>query len=200
VLARFGDKAPFLISKHLGQGRVALVNTSANTAWSDWPKHKTFVPWLHGLCHYLAGDELALSIRIEKPMIAGTTAEMDLGSERTTRTFRVRYADGLEEVLKTDVQGKLQLSLPQPGFYSLIDSDGQTLRVLAVNPPQRESDLSALTVREFQQQLIRSQAVTHSGVAGLDLKDGQQNFWRLLMFAGAITLLVEMVLANQTYA
>lgn len=200
VLARFGDKSPFLISKRFGQGRVALVNTSANTTWSDWPKHKTFVPWLYGLCHYLAGVELSLGVRIEKSMIAGTTVEVDPGPDRASQTFPVRYENGPELAVKSDAQGKFQLNLPQPGIYSVLDSDGKTIRMIAVNPPQRESDLAALTTGEFQQQLIRSQAAAHNGFAVLDSTDGRKSFWRLLMAAGAITLLIEVLLANRTYA
>ena len=31
-----------------------MVNSSADTSWNDWPKHKTFVPWLHGLGRQVA--------------------------------------------------------------------------------------------------------------------------------------------------
>lgn len=200
VLARFGDQSPFLISKQLGHGRVAFLNTSANTAWSDWPKHKTFVPCLHSLCHYLAGDELTLGARIDKPWLAGGTGEVELQPGHGPKTYRVRHGKGADSALATDEHAKLQLSVPQPGFYSILDSDGQTVRIVAVNSPQRESDLSALTPGEFQQQLIHRQAVTPSGFAILDSTDGRQNFWRLLMFAGAIALLFEVILANRTYA
>jgi hypothetical protein len=60
--------------------------------------------------------------------------------------------------------------------------------------------LAALTPGEFQRQLIHRQAVAHSGFTVLDSTDGRQNFWRLLMFAGAFALLFEVVLANRTYA
>jgi hypothetical protein len=202
VLARFGDGTPFLFSRSIGQGRVALVNTSANTSWSDWPKHKTFVPWLHGLCHYLAGDELSLGTRTERSFVTGTLGELELGAGCSRQTFHVRPPSGSDLVVKADDQGKLQLPLEKPGFYAVLNSGGEIVRLLAANPPQRESELAALTVAEFQQQLVRSQAITNTGVAAdlIDPVDDQRNLWRLLMFAGVVALVFETVLANRTYA
>src|SRR5262249_9097878 len=48
-LAFFDDGVPLVVARPVGKGRVALVNASADAAWTDWPKHKTFVPFVHGL-------------------------------------------------------------------------------------------------------------------------------------------------------
>ncbi|HEV7924304.1 MAG TPA: VWA domain-containing protein [Verrucomicrobiae bacterium] len=202
VLARFRDSTPFLVCQNVGQGRVVLVNTSADTSWSDWPKHKTFVPWLHGVCHYLAGDDLSLGTRPENSFVAGATAELDLGTANGKADFRIRPPAGAEFTVKADDQGKIELPLERPGFYSVLDSAGQTIRLLAVNTPQRESNLAGITESEFQGQLVRSQATPTTGtMAGLfGPADGQTNFWRALMMAGAVILVLETVLANRTFA
>jgi hypothetical protein len=201
VLTRFGDKTPFLLTRRVGQGVVVLVNTSADTAWSDWPKHKTFVPWLHGLCHFLAGDELSLGVRVERALVAGMVSEVGLGSENSLHNFRLVQPGRNALDLKADEQGKFQLPVDRPGFYSLLDSGGNTVRVLAVNTPQRESDLAAFTPGQFQQQLIRTQAIGSNGNSDpADPTDNERNFWRLLMFTGAIILVLETILANRTYA
>jgi hypothetical protein len=202
VLARFRDSAPFLVSQKIGQGRVLLVNTSADTSWSDWPKHKTFVPWLHGACHYLAGDELSLGPRPENSLVAGASAELELGATNANQNFRLHPPVGAEFAVKADDQGKIELPLESPGFYSVLDSAGQTIRLLAVNPPQRESDLAAFTSSEVQAQLVRSQAMPETGfMAGmLDPVDGGKSLWRVLMLAGALFLVLETVLANRTFA
>ena len=70
VRARFGDKAPFLLARAIGGGHVVLADTSADTSWSDWPKHPTFVPWLYGVCHYLVGDELSLGAAPQEPLVS----------------------------------------------------------------------------------------------------------------------------------
>jgi hypothetical protein len=202
VLARFRDSSPFLVSKEIGHGRVVLVNTSANTSWSDWPKHKTFVPWLHGVCHYLAGDELSLGSRPENSLVAGALGELELGATNGNLNFLVHPPAGAEFTVKADEQGKIELPLERPGFYSILDAAGQPIRLLAVNAPQRESDLAAITPAEFQAQLVRSQAAPTSGLmaALFDPVDGGKSLWRALMLAGALFLVLETVLANRTFA
>ena len=79
VLARFDDGHPFLLSRAVGRGAVLLANTSADTAWTDWPKHKSFVPWVMAAVTWLAdrGDERLL--RSSDPLITGTEGRI-LGS------------------------------------------------------------------------------------------------------------------------
>ena len=79
VLARFDDEHPFLLSRAVGRGAVLLANTSADTAWTDWPKHKSFVPWVMAAVTWLAdrGDERLL--RSSDPLITGTEGRI-LGS------------------------------------------------------------------------------------------------------------------------
>lgn len=79
VLARFDDGHPFLLSRAVGQGAALLANTSADTAWTDWPKHKSFVPWVMAAVTWLAdrGDERLL--RSSDPLITGTEGRI-LGS------------------------------------------------------------------------------------------------------------------------
>src|SRR5690606_39147027 len=38
TIATFDDGVPLLLARQVGQGRVVLVNSSADTAWTDWPK------------------------------------------------------------------------------------------------------------------------------------------------------------------
>jgi hypothetical protein len=104
--------------------------------------------------------------------------------------------------VKASDQGGIELPLEKPGVYSIADSAGQTVRLLAVNPPQRESDLSAYTSSEVQQQLVRSQAMSSNGLAAgmYDPEGGGKALWRVLMTAAAVLLMLETVLANRTFA
>ncbi len=55
-MAFFEDGLPLVVAGAVGRGQVALVNSSADTSWNDWPKHKTFVPWLHSLGRQLVSQ------------------------------------------------------------------------------------------------------------------------------------------------
>ena len=202
VLARFDDGTPFLVCKNVGQGRVALANTTADTGWTDWPKHKTFVPWLHSVCHYLAGDVLSPGIRPGESLLAGTTAELDLGAGLGSQSFRVRPPSGAELTVKTDARGGLQLPLGKPGFYAIVDSGGRVIRLLAVNPPRKESDLATMNPREFQLQLVRGPARPEGRWVADVLAPGrrEKKLWRVFMLGAAVLLVLETTLSNRTFA
>jgi hypothetical protein len=57
-----------------------LANTSADTAWTDWPKHKSFVPWVMAAVTWLAdrGDERLL--RSSDSLITGTEGRIQWGN------------------------------------------------------------------------------------------------------------------------
>jgi glycolate oxidase FAD binding subunit len=43
-----------------GRGRGVFANTAADTAWGDWPKHRTYLPWLQNAVQWLAGRDTYL--------------------------------------------------------------------------------------------------------------------------------------------
>jgi hypothetical protein len=55
VLARVNGEDPAMVAAAFGAGRVLVFNTTANDAWSDLPRRKSFVPLLDGLLTHLAG-------------------------------------------------------------------------------------------------------------------------------------------------
>ena len=73
---------PAVVSRELGKGHLILVNSSADTSWNDWPKHKTFVPWLHSAGHFLAGLTSQQTMQTEIHVVAGSERDVDLGKRR----------------------------------------------------------------------------------------------------------------------
>jgi hypothetical protein len=202
VLARFTDGAPMMVARASGAGRVVWMNTSMDTSWTDWPKHKTYVPAMHGLTRYLSGA-LSLEAPAAAYLVAGSESEIELGAAAATRSFQLLSPDGKNTKVSADANGRLRLELDRPGIYALHDAGGVEIRRLAVNLPQTESDLLANTPNEFQQQLVRSQpAPGASGqVVGL-LDEGERGkpLWQSLMAGVLALLLIEVVLANRTSA
>ena len=56
VIARFDDGTPALVECSLGTGRVLVFGSDLNNAWNDFPRHASFVPFVHEVIRYLAGD------------------------------------------------------------------------------------------------------------------------------------------------
>lgn len=197
------DGVPLVVVGRVGSGQVALVNSSADTSWSDWPKHKTFVPWLHSLCKQLAARTNHEHAQQLTSLLAGDDAEMDLGPGARKAEFTMHSPDGQNRPLTTDDSGRIRNpGLSVPGIYSLHGRDGMEVQRVAVNLPPRESDLAALKPGDFQQQLARVQVPrdTSPGAMLFGSKTGQKEFWRLLLLATVGLLLLETLVANRSSA
>jgi Aerotolerance regulator N-terminal/von Willebrand factor type A domain len=203
VAARFEDGTPFVVSGTLGRGRVVLVNTSVDTSWNDWPKHKTFVPWLHGTARYLAGAAAAAPAERQVNFVAGLDPDLDLGAAAAKGRFQIHTPEGKALAVVADDLGQLRdVPLSKPGVYSVRDASGKEVRRLAVNVPPQESDLAALSSTDFQQQLARvTEGRQTTLVAGLFGSSGNhQELWRVLLLTVVVLLLVELFVANRTLA
>jgi hypothetical protein len=61
VIIRFDDpeRTPAMIEKATGEGRVVLVNTTANRGWTEWPRDPSFPITCQELVRYLAPSSTA---------------------------------------------------------------------------------------------------------------------------------------------
>jgi hypothetical protein len=200
-LAFFEDGVPLLITRSVGRGRVALVNTSADTQWNDWPKHKTFVPFLHGLIKFAAQTSTHDSVQENNSFVAGEDFDLETGAAGRLAQFTVRAPDGKEARSTADEQGRLRdPGMTRPGVYSLRDKAGHEIRRLTVNLPPQESNLEALRPADFQQQLVRVQENPHQTLAAglFGARNDRREFWTALLLGALILLLVEPFVANRT--
>lgn len=204
VSARFEDGVPLVVAGAVGQGRVLLVNTSADTTWSDWPKHKTFVPWMHHAVQYLAGRSDAAALRAGSVFAAGSAIELELGSSPafTNRPFRLDGPGGQTMAVGSDSVGRIDVKASAPGVWSLKDGRGVELRRFSVHGAASESDLMAVRPDELQQQLVREAKSDAAGLAGalFGADQGRREFWRLLLMGALVLLLVETLFSNRSIA
>ena len=222
VLARFDDGHPFLLSRFVGRGAVLLANTSADTAWTDWPKHKSFVPWVMAAATWLAdrGDDRLL--RSSDPLITGTEGRIPLSSGSTGFTATSTRAAspsatappavarfGLQvrprsssppPALDVRTDGTAVFEVPISGFYSVSDESGRERWRLAANPPPIESDLAALEPSAADGRLARrTDAESDLPPGWFGNEPGRQEWWRILLAAALALLLIETVVANRTH-
>ncbi len=203
VAARFEDGTPLVVTGTVGRGRVVLVNTSVDTAWNDWPKHKTFVPWVHGTALYLAGTSPTDAAEDQAHLVAGWETDLSLGTQAANARFQIHTPDGKDLVATADDRGEIRdLLFSQPGVYSVRDTSGREWRRVAVNVPPQESDLAALSAKDFTQQIARvSEGQPTTLAAGLfGPKNDHRELWRVLLLAVVALLLVELFVANRTLA
>jgi len=196
IEARFADGSPFLVSRPVGRGQVLLANTTADTAWSDWPKRKSFVPWLHQTVLCLAGHEGHGSDGATAPV-----DDWDLGLAAAHTTFQLTSPNGGSVAVVTDAQGRLKWEPEQPGIYRIRDAAGREVRWVAVNVPAPESELTAVKPGDIQRQLARAEAGGDDLVGGGLFKDSrnQRELWRVVLSCALGLLLVETVFATRSY-
>ncbi len=222
VLARFDDGHPFLLSRFVGRGAVLLANTSADTAWTDWPKHKSFVPWVMAAVTWLAdrGDDRLL--RSSDSLITGTEGRIPLSSGSTGFTATSTRAAspsatappagarlGLQvrpgssnppPALDVRADGTAVFEVPISGFYSVSDESGRERWRLAANPPPIESDLAAWEPSAAGGRLARrTDAESDLPPGWFGNEPGRQEWWRILLAAALALLLIETVVANRTH-
>lgn len=199
-LAFFEDGVPLVVSRQVGRGKVTLVNTSADTTWTDWPKHKTFVPFLHGLTKYVA-QKSNQTTQDNTSYIAGEDFEIETGAQGRRAEFILRKPNGKEARIIADDQGRLlDPGMNVPGTYSLRTKEGHEMRRMAVNFPAQESNLEAFRSTDFLQQLVRVQeSPKQTLAAGLfGTHNDQREFWTALLLGALILLLIEPFVANRT--
>jgi hypothetical protein len=123
------------MTRVVGKGRVAS-SILADAAWTDWPKHKTFVPFLHGLTKYAAQKTTQDAVQESTSFVAGEDPEIELGSQARLARLKLRKSDGKEIQLTADEKGRLKdPGMSLPGTYSLRDQADHELRRFAVNLP-----------------------------------------------------------------
>lgn len=201
VLARFQDGHPAMLLRAIGRGRVLFVNATADVQWHDWPRHKTFVPWLHGTARFLVGRNLETESTRNLSLLTGTETDLLLDKEWRGSSLKWVRPDGQEQTVIADDQGRVHgLEIRLPGIYSLRDSHHRELRRLAANVPPEESDLTALTPQEMQTRLVRAEMPSPDSAAALLLggDTGQREWWRFLLLAGLLLMLAETIMGNRT--
>ncbi len=201
VNARFEDGTPLVASLSAGRGRVVFVNTAADTAWGDWPKHRTYLPWLQNAVQWLAGREGEPSLRSGANLVAGSEEELELGSAFAQAKLTLTGPAGKPLALTADAQGRVAFTPAEAGFYLLADAQGREVRRFSANVPTAEADLAAWRPGDLRTQIARTGNEQTNLTAGLFGSHRQhREFWRVLLMAALALVFAETLLSNRSYA
>lgn len=159
VDAYFADDEPAIVSRRLGRGRVVLLATSPDPAWSELGVRAAgLLEWLHGMMRSGDGSEPASAF------VAGTQVDAlpIAAADRTplsvvrlvppdSRQFSVRMVDGKAEPrLPTDL----------PGVYGVRAATADVATAAyGVNWPNEEAELAAIEPERVRQ-LLGTDAVS----------------------------------------
>lgn len=189
VLASYDTGDPFLLERRVGTGKILVYTSSFGTAWTDFPIHETFVPFVYQLVGYaLEGTER------KNVFMVGETVPLrgQPGDEWEVRT----PGDNLYKVKIDDRGTGFFRETDEPGHYTA--ARGREQYFFAVNVDPRESDLQTRDPEEVYAAVVPpSREITEDPetIAELAVKDeeARQKFWRYVI------LLVLVLFAFETY-
>ncbi|RMG13241.1 MAG: VWA domain-containing protein [Planctomycetota bacterium] len=205
VLLRLDEpgRTPFVVARPVGRGLVVLFNTTADLAWSNWPRLSSFPVVAMELVRLLApasaaGRNLRCGEALVRPLdLARTapTAELLLPGEEQARQLHAEEVPGGGAVLRF-------ADTDRPGRYALrLRARTGEVREerYAVAPDPREGDLRPAAPERLQAAFpggAVSFARPEPGQRLLALSDGERHeLWRTFLYLLFAVLLAEQVLA-----
>ncbi|UUO05427.1 BatA domain-containing protein [Blastopirellula sp. J2-11] len=209
VLARFDNDQPFLVERHIGDGRVLLVSTGIDNLWNTLPRTNAvliFDRLLRGML------EMTLPQR-NFPTLAQVSLPLESASTTTMVELTRPGVDGSEELpigfLDDQTRGVTVPQLLRGGEYQLkvserqLSSDPtlspeppQTL-ILAVQPQADESQIDRLTREDFEARELGEKLKWIAPGEVISLAGAQirgQDWWKYLIALALGCLLIEMLL------
>ncbi len=195
---RYDSGDPALLTARVGDGRIALVTTTADTEWTTWPVWPSYVPVMQELARYLVAPDLSRwNLEVGTPLVL--PPEPGLGQVRVsaelpdgTRLDRLWEADQSElRLVETWYAGLVRLQLGPPEPRQLL---------YAFNPPRSESDLARVDPDELRGLLgglpVRYVRDLDTGQNGTEHATRQgSELHRPLLYAALLLLVVELALA-----
>jgi hypothetical protein len=153
VVLAFANGDPMIVERSVGHGRVVLVATSADLAWSAMPVWPSFLPLVQELLAYCVGSQ-SQRWNLE----VGQSLDGAVPLPAAGQTLSLRRPDGGSESLRPTAQGDYgrfsYAETTQCGIYTArLGSPSTYAESFAVNLDTAESDLTPLGPEELRGQL-----------------------------------------------
>ena len=144
ILAAFADGTPAMIESRLGAGGVVLFNTTANDAWSDIPRGRSFVPLIDRLIDHLGGGVGGRALTVGEPGLVPLPRGVEPGT--------VELLDPLGRAARASagvVAGRPVLRVEAPAVAGVYErryrgGEGAVRRRLVVQAGRRQSPLARM--------------------------------------------------------
>ncbi len=196
VVGRYDSGDPFLIEKSYGKGRVLLFTSTFNTAWSDFPVHDIFVPFLYQLAGYAVSRESGRSSYVvgESVRLTGDPGEI----------WNVNGPDGENTQITIDGSGAGLYRMTEiPGNYSA--RSGNKKFSFSVNVDIKESDLRFRNTEEVLADVFspdKNVRIKKAGVAHENIKEDEkrQKFWLYVILLVIFLFMSETYFAHKNYS
>ncbi len=170
TLASLRNKAPLVVEREFGKGRVVAGLSTANPKWNDWARNPSYVVFQLDLLKYISRRDRGLPVRTVgepiqvalDPSLYTEQVEITAPSSDGVRTSRLQAAPETESKPSensTDTALRLAATFretDEPGIYQvrlLNQAQQAEERILAYNAPTSESDLDLATSDNLRKRL-----------------------------------------------
>jgi hypothetical protein len=191
VLAKLADGSPLLMEQTVGEGRVLTFASTFDNVASDFPLHKSFVPFVAQTGRYLSGaDATSASIA------AGNPVELRR-SRDTGAAVDVIGPDGHHELSLREAASARYFTPQQDGFYEVQRANGQR-RLIAVHTDRRESDLAPISSETLAlwRNTGNAQPVAAAATSAQQVTH-RESLWRFFLILVLGTALSESIFGNR---
>ncbi len=203
-----GDK-PFLLYRAYGEGRVALLTSSLDAEWSNFPTTQDFLPFLQDLVVYLSASvQPPINLMQSEPLVFVAPPNWQRSTPATegeaagTHTCRVVLPDGRAETTPLVYSGgewiAEWLDTRLPGIYTVTVGDCDPT-YCAVGLQRGEGDLAPLDddARDRAGANVITAFTDSAEELRLRVADevGAKEWWRRLLFVALGMLCLELLLA-----
>ena len=201
VVARFENDRPAVLERRIEDGRVLMVTTAADLAWSNLPLRRGFVPWVHRLASYLTQEGVT-----GESFIRGQTVEFRGPASVASRPIAVTTPAGQTVSLAPVIRGDEAVAMfgdtLLPGFYR-VDAD-EAMRHshgFVVNLDVAESELAtvdpAAIVAAAKPGLVRATAAAGSDLVGEITQTRRgDDLWPIVFLLAVVVFVFETLFGN----
>lgn len=190
VVASFGDGAPALVERTVGQGRVMLWTTTLDLDWTDLPIRTAYLPLVRRTIDYLArrAGQSGVTTGVGAPLTLDVAA---LGVDRLV----IEAPSGARTVLPTDGDD-VRFAPSELGVHRVAAAVGETEPrpvpelTFAVNPAAAEMALERVDAEQLEawSEAVRSAG---SGDDARGIEAGERPLWPLLLFVLLVVMYLE---------
>jgi hypothetical protein len=203
VMARLDDGEPLLVQRHVEQGTVTMLGTSAHVGWTNLPVRPFFMPLLVRLTRELAGAEQA-----RRQTLAGSPIVIPLEGEVGPLGVEILPPSGATIRLKLEKQGDgsptfRYADTHDVGIYTLrlLDAVRPAQHVYSVNVDPDEADPNKIPREELERRFGRTPLVFAENPDDLSgtfawLREGT-SLWEWFLGAVLVGLVFETFISNR---
>jgi hypothetical protein len=199
VLLSYKDGTPALLERRVDKGRVFLLTTTLDRAWTDLPVRSAFLPMIRRSILYLARRATSEG---DAAHTVGEPVTIDASGLVDDRAV-LRGPDEIRHVIEPQ-KGEISFTPERAGGWEVWTGEGEgsdnRLDDLAfsVNVPTAESDLGGLPDGALAA-WTKSDAETDGGQSGggAEANKKRVNVWPALLFAVTLALLLETIIGTR---